>query len=136
MFWEVETVLPPEPPGQALLLTGQLNPIGLLLIQSGRSTETWDSLPSQLIQGISWQASRLGSLESVDMENCSWDSVSTPNGQMEKKVQWTCPKDNSNRKIFPCTWSKVIKLTSERRSQATSFVNAEMATRVTMAASR
>jgi len=33
--WEVETVLPPEPPGQAPLLTGQLNPIGLLLIQSG-----------------------------------------------------------------------------------------------------
>ena len=33
--WGVETVLPPEPPGQALLLTSQLNSIGLLLVQPG-----------------------------------------------------------------------------------------------------
>ena len=94
------------------------------------------SLTSQLIQDKGWQGCQ-SLLETVDMRNMSWDSAINPsNGQIEKRVLLPGPKDNSNRKIFFHNCSQVRKLTTERLRQAASFVNAEMATRVTMAASR
>ena len=84
--WEVETVLPPEPPGQAPLLTGQLHP-RTPAHPIRESTESWAFLPSKLIQVIGWGAGPV-ILESVDLAKTALGIQLTP--PMDKGERKSC----------------------------------------------
>ena len=84
--WEVETVLPPEPPGQAPLLTGQLHP-RTPAHPIRESTESWAFLPSKLIQVIGWGAGPV-ILESVDLAKTVLGIQLTP--PMDKGERKSC----------------------------------------------
>ena len=86
MSWEVETVLPPEPPGQAPLLTGQLHP-RTPAHPIRESTESWAFLPSKLIQVIGWGAGPV-ILESVDLAKTALGIQLTP--PMDKGERKSC----------------------------------------------